>query len=837
MRISHDGKVGIGETAPVTLMELSSTAPYLTIHNTTHEDGNYGREGKIIFRGEQSGGEETVLGELEFSHDGASDSQNGKFSLRVNDGDDGTSPSAAVTIDSNLNVGLGDTDPSEAKLSIDNVASGDNALKLVQANATAALNIDMNANSQAIMIDAHQGTSNAAILINAPINTTNAVLEVTGCNSLTTGGMADFYSNSSTTDTRNLVKITNDHASASGATGLLIDQDANQTALKIDSESTSVTALDLDVGVTTTGSGLTVTAGSLSSGSAAIFNTGSTDLETTASGGFVEINHTGNSASKVNNLLFIKNDHASASATTGLYIQQDSTSPALVAMGNVGVGEATPVAKLHISTADASVTPSTSADEFMVENSGIAGITIASGTSSTGNIFFADSGDNAIGQISYNHSGDAVSFVVGGNKTPLKLDSNSRISLSNNDSGTSNTIFGKSAGASLDAGSNYNVFIGENVSDASMNDATYNVAVGYIAMSALTEGDYNTGIGYASLNGLTDGDNNVALGAGTLGALTTGHRNVAIGKQVGDAMTDEDDVVLIGYNAGIALTHTNSNGTVAIGSGALATLESGRGNIAIGYQALDAEDDGDYNTAVGYQALTAQTGTSGTVGNTAVGYQAGDSITSGTNNTILGYGSTVNSGNAINQTCIGAGVEGQADNSVTLGNTSVNAVYMGQNGDASVKCSNIQFPGTQIAAGNANTLDDYEEGTWTITCSTTDVTVNTSYDTMMYTKIGRLVNVYGRFRFSASTSPSADLQFAGLPFTLNDSAGEDGQYLSFPVYMKNAASAVNSVSGVIKASGSDVFNVVENCTTGAGEDLAAHVDTGTIMAINFSYNA
>ena len=61
-----------------------------------------------------------------------------------------------------------------------------------------------------------------------------------------------------------------------------------------------------------------------------------------------------------------------------------------------------------------------------------------------------------------------------------------KISLSNNDAGTSNTIFGKDAGLSLDAGSNYNVFIGEDVSDAAMNDAVENVGVGYQALSGLT---------------------------------------------------------------------------------------------------------------------------------------------------------------------------------------------------------------------------------------------------------------------------------------------------------------------------------------------------------------
>jgi len=89
---------GIGETTPVTQAEMTGTAPYFTIHNSTEEDSDGGREGKIIFRGEQSGGEESVLGEIEFSHDGTGDDEKGVFFLRVNDGNDSTSPTQRMKV-------------------------------------------------------------------------------------------------------------------------------------------------------------------------------------------------------------------------------------------------------------------------------------------------------------------------------------------------------------------------------------------------------------------------------------------------------------------------------------------------------------------------------------------------------------------------------------------------------------------------------------------------------------------------------------------------------------------------------------------------------------------
>jgi hypothetical protein len=94
MAIAAGGNVGIGESAsPSTLLELQTGNPYITLHNTAQEDGDGGRESRIIARGEQSGGEETVLGYAEFAHDGTSDDEKGLFRVLLNDGDDGTTPS------------------------------------------------------------------------------------------------------------------------------------------------------------------------------------------------------------------------------------------------------------------------------------------------------------------------------------------------------------------------------------------------------------------------------------------------------------------------------------------------------------------------------------------------------------------------------------------------------------------------------------------------------------------------------------------------------------------------------------------------------------------------
>ncbi len=65
---------------------------------------------------------------------------------------------------------------------------------------------------------------------------------------------------------------------------------------------------------------------------------------------------------------------------------------------------------LHIRTADSGAGINTSADNLVIEDSGDSGMTILGGTSNHSRINFGDSGDNDIGQITYDHGADQMSF-------------------------------------------------------------------------------------------------------------------------------------------------------------------------------------------------------------------------------------------------------------------------------------------------------------------------------------------------------------------------------------------------------------------------------------------
>jgi hypothetical protein len=76
----------------------------------------------------------------------------------------------------------------------------------------------------------------------------------------------------------------------------------------------------------------------------------------------------------------------------------------------------------------------------------------------------------------------------------------------------------------------------------------------------------------------------------------------------------------------------------------------------------------------------------------------------------------------------------------------------------------IKFPSTQITSADGNTLDDYEEGTWTpaITFGSGSATVTAAAGT--YTKIGRVVICSINIELGSASS-AANLQINNLPFS------------------------------------------------------------------------
>jgi hypothetical protein len=112
-------------------------------------------------------------------------------------------------------------------------------------------------------------------------------------------------------------------------------------------------------------------------------------------------------------------------------------------------------------------------------------------------------------------------------------------------------------------------------------------------------------------------------------------------------------------------------------------------------------------------------------------------------------------------------------------------ISFGTNGTERIRipsdAGGIRFPATQVASSNANTLDDYEEGTWTPTLvfgsGSTGITYNARNG--RYTKIGNYVFATGFVNLSSKGSSAGDATFTGLPFSAdetNRSYGGNGQF-------------------------------------------------------------
>ncbi len=91
-----------------------------------------------------------------------------------------------------------------------------------------------------------------------------------------------------------------------------------------------------------------------------------------------------------------------------------------------------------------------------------------------------------------------------------------------------------------------------------------------------------------------------------------------------------------------------------------------------------------------------------------------------------------------------------------------------------IDVAGVKFPATQVPSADANTLDDYEEGTWTMGVSFGGGVTGIIYSksTGYYTKIGNMVTVTGFLALSSKGSSTGVVLITGLPFTAdsNDAA-------------------------------------------------------------------
>ena len=242
------------------------------------------------------------------------------------------------------------------------------------------------------------------------------------------------------------------------------------------------------------------------------------------------------------------------------------------------------------------------------------------------------------------------------------------------------------------------------------------------------------------------------------------------------------------------------------------------------------------NTAVGYSSMSSLT--SGDQ-NVAVGTVCMDSLTTGSQNTCIGYNADTSAVGSTNQIVIGENAVGQADNSVTLGNASVTAVYMAQDSGATVYCAGVNFPDdAEAGVADVNTLDAYEEGYWSIalTGSTSgSQSTEAPWTDCAYTKIGRVVHVQGEIAPNASTDDIDGSVRFSLPFAVT--ALTDGAENAFgTAYLGNNGTTLAHNMWSQAMTGQSYFQVRLRADDGTASYLAgSQVDASWAFGFSLTY--
>ena len=156
------------------------------------------------------------------------------------------------------------------------------------------------------------------------------------------------------------------------------------------------------------------------------------------------------------------------------------------------------------------------------------------------------------------------------------------------------------------------------------------------------------------------------------------------------------------------------------------------------------------------------------------------------------------------------------------------------NGSGIASVNGIQFPATQSASADANTLDDYEEGSFTPSWGgeTTAPTVTYVVREGYYTKIGNIVNVIIGLVNATKSGGSGNLTITGLPFAPGGGGSLNalgGSIISFTTGWAGTA----SLSAFIQSGNSNMLLYVAN--NSSTRNTTADLGAGTYMYIHATY--
>jgi hypothetical protein len=286
---------------------------------------------------------------------------------------------------------------------------------------------------------------------------------------------------------------------------------------------------------------------------------------------------------------------------------------------------------------------------------------------------------------------------------------------------------------------------------------------------------------------------------------------------------------LTGNASGTAATVTGAAQTAITSVGSLTSLTM-VGNIAVGLHSVgydgstngltfDASSNATFNKTLGV------TGTCTFAAVNATNFSLGDGNLLkwgvGSTDYLQGSSSTHTLNILLNSSTVVALTTG----GMVVTGTTTSSTGMAVGG-ATAGTGGVAFPSTQVAVADVNTLDDYEEGTWTPTLSGATTTTYTT-QSGSYVKIGKVVKIWCNLTINAVGNGSITT-IAGLPFTASAQIGN-----ACPVSdCSNLASNVVWLTGFVTPSASTVqFKTATISTNGFTSSAAIF---GSAANISFS---
>ena len=277
--------------------------------------------------------------------------------------------------------------------------------------------------------------------------------------------------------------------------------------------------------------------------------------------------------------------------------------------------------------------------------------------------------------------------------------------------------------------------------------------------------------------------------------------------------------------AGFSVTKDITGATTAYAARADATVRSGVTTAGIGYSTNIGTEAAVF-TLANLRHFQVQQGTFG-AGSTVTnqyGFHVQAAMTGGANNYAF------RGALAAASTSWNLYMDGTAKNYLA-GRTLVGTSTENTSGAKLQTSDGITFPATAVASSDANTLDDYEEGTFTPTVVGTSAAGVGTYSQQQgsYVKVGKSVHYALYLDWSAHTG-TGDLSIAGLPFT----AAAPGPYFNAVLFPRNIALTAGSVP-LAQHPGSTATISLGQLPSGGGTAVGIPMDTSGALYVTGTY--